>query len=408
MIANKMIEVLSFFSLYCRSLTWERDDGIVLIGSWFGEKFADNSRYLYQYLFDNKEKLGLKKVVWVTRKESICKELVAMGYECYMMDSKESIYYHKHAGWHIVCNNPTSNRYFYGDIEGKYSYGAKRVNLWHGVGLKAVGYSSNEYILLKQKHPVKFALKRLIKKLYLEKFINGSWVKFYMLCSSKDNKNIVRNYFGLTDRYHIISSYPRNCKPLRLLANEKRIIGLINQYKYSVMYLPTFRTGDDHFSFTDFKEVLKQTLEDNRILLIQKAHSADTQNSIKDGLEGNVLNLPTEFDINVLLPYISVLITDYSSVMSDAMFHKKPVLYLVPDYDDYAKGDRGFVINPDEIMKGPRFDNINDLNKKLAYYCKYPDEAKLEGYYNAREKLWGKGNKNIGEIWQDIKNHILM
>jgi hypothetical protein len=72
-----------------------RDKAIVLMGAWFGNRFADNSRYLFQYLSENKEKLGLKHVVWVTRSEMLQKELEEMGYEAYMMDSDESLYYHK-------------------------------------------------------------------------------------------------------------------------------------------------------------------------------------------------------------------------------------------------------------------------------------------------------------------------
>lgn len=385
---------------------WERDDGLVLIGSWFGEKFADNSRYLYQYLYDNKEKLGLKKVVCVTRNESICKELVAMGYECYMMDSKESIYYHKHAGWHIVCNNPTSNRYFYGDIEGKYSYGAKRVNLWHGVGFKAVSLSSNEYNLMKKQHKVRFALKKVITSLGLECFLNGPWVDYFILCSSEINKYAMKKNFGLDEGKYIISNYPRNCKAIKLLKNEEKVIEIMKQYKNTVIYLPTFRTGDDNFNFTNFKDVLNNCLVSNNILLIQKAHSADTQNKVEIGLNGNVLNLPSDFDINVLLPHVTLLITDYSSVMSDAMYHNKPVLYLVPDYEEYKNGDRGFVINPDEIMKGPIFKSIGELNGKLAYYCQNPDEAKFTGYEIAREKLWGNQDRKIEDIWQDIYKYV--
>ena len=82
-----------------------RDNSIVLIGAWFGNRFADNSRYLFQYLSENKVALGLTHVIWVTRSSSVCKTIRQMGYECYMMDSEESIAYHKKAGIHIICNS---------------------------------------------------------------------------------------------------------------------------------------------------------------------------------------------------------------------------------------------------------------------------------------------------------------
>lgn len=102
---KKITVIFENFWMFTRSLMWKRDDSIVLIGAWFGNKFADNSRYLFQYLDKNKEELGLTHVVWVTRNKDTYSILKNMNYEVYMMDSKESIYFHKHAGWHIVCNS---------------------------------------------------------------------------------------------------------------------------------------------------------------------------------------------------------------------------------------------------------------------------------------------------------------
>lgn len=53
-----------------------RNKRIVLVGAWMGTKFADNSRYLYQYLFANKKKLGLKKVIWITRNKDVNELLI--------------------------------------------------------------------------------------------------------------------------------------------------------------------------------------------------------------------------------------------------------------------------------------------------------------------------------------------
>ena len=38
------------------SLFWLKDKRIILFGGWFGERFADNTRFLFQYLSDNKKK----------------------------------------------------------------------------------------------------------------------------------------------------------------------------------------------------------------------------------------------------------------------------------------------------------------------------------------------------------------
>jgi len=38
-------------------LFFKRDNKIILVGAWMGEKFADNSRFLFQYLTSHKEAL---------------------------------------------------------------------------------------------------------------------------------------------------------------------------------------------------------------------------------------------------------------------------------------------------------------------------------------------------------------
>ena len=47
---KKITVIFENFWMFTRSLMWKRDDSIVLIGAWFGNKFADNSRYLFQML----------------------------------------------------------------------------------------------------------------------------------------------------------------------------------------------------------------------------------------------------------------------------------------------------------------------------------------------------------------------
>ena len=80
-----------------------RDKNVVLIGAWMGLKFADNSRFLFQYLSENVNSLNLKKVIWITRNPEVKKTLDNMGYESFIVGSEESNYWHLKAGIHIVC-----------------------------------------------------------------------------------------------------------------------------------------------------------------------------------------------------------------------------------------------------------------------------------------------------------------
>ena len=129
--------IYGFFNLltFIINIFIRRDKSIILMGSCYGERFAGNSRYLFQYLSNNKDEYGLNKVIWVTRKHYIFDELSEMGYEVYLMHSLKSFYYHFKAGRHAI--NFNSNTSFAtgvrrsADIMGYFSLGAIHYFLNH-------------------------------------------------------------------------------------------------------------------------------------------------------------------------------------------------------------------------------------------------------------------------------------
>ena len=395
--------IFSNIIMAIRSVFWKRQKDIVLFGAWFGNKFADNSRFLFQYLSENKDALNLKHVVWVTRKENVCKTLRAMGYECYMMDSPESIRYHIQAFMHIVCNSTANSKGFIPDIDIRYSFGAKRVNLWHGVGVvKGVNCASKEYKSRKENHKIIYALKEFMERFKLyRQFVThvGGWGDFYFLSPTETDTKQFEQFSYIPRKNFIEALYPRTCPCPKMTDEEKNVLDIMKRYDKVVMYLPTFRTGNNKFDFSLVAENLKDTLAEENILWIQKAHSAS--NTVLKEEIGNILNLSPDFDINVIMPYITMLITDYSSAASDARFFYKPVLFYVPDLDDYINGDNGVTENAEELLRGPQFFSIDELKYGLIKYINNPNSAKPEDYDEIRYKYWGD-NMDMEEIWNKI------
>lgn len=404
-IAKKIYLFISNLVWAIRSLFWNRDKGIILFGAWFGEKFADNSRYLFQFLAENKEQLGLKKVVWVTRNQKVCEELSQMGYEAYMMESEESVFYHKKAGMHIICNSSSSDRGILSDISTIYSYGAKRINLWHGVGVvKGVGCASLEYRNKKARHPMIYCMKESLEKNILyRKFMlgNGGWGDFYFLSTSEAATRQFELFSYIPRNKFIVSAYPRTCECIRMTDREREVVELIKEYKKTVLYLPTFRSGENQFDYTKVSTEVGDILEEENVLWIQKAHSAN-KISERESKENSICNLEMDFDINVIMPYITVLITDYSSAASDARFFHKPVLFYVPDMEEYMTGDNGVTEEAEELLSGPKFYSMDEFKDGLRFYIKKPNEAKPENYEKVRDKFWGE-DRGMKEIWQDIR-----
>ena len=54
--------------IYLFSRILPKDENIWLFGAWFGEKYADNSKYLFEYVNKN---LPSVRAIWLTKNESV-------------------------------------------------------------------------------------------------------------------------------------------------------------------------------------------------------------------------------------------------------------------------------------------------------------------------------------------------
>lgn len=391
------------------SRKWNRDKSIVLFGAWFGERYADTSRYLFQYLSDNKEKYGLTHVVWVTRSEVVKDEIADLGYEAYMMDSEESLYYHKTAATHVICNMSDISSIYAEDIMGRYSFGAHKVNLWHGVmPMKGVAAASNSYKKQKQSFPLLYMLSEFLSKhcrLYrCLMHSHGGWGDCFYLSVTPTGTDMLQKFFLLPRNHFIETGNPRVCGSVSFTKREKEFYSILKQYRKSILYLPTFRDANSSFDFNHVAEPLQDFLKEKGILWIQKAHTAAASATYTYRQEGNIISLSSDFDINSIMKDITLLVTDFSSVAADAMYYYKPIIYYMPDYDEYMNKDRGFVVDPETIIMGPKTFNSDELRQVILENI---DTSFSPGqrYLDTRFKYWGP-DKSMDEIWNDIKKTI--
>ena len=168
--------------------------------------------------------------------------------------------------------------------------------------------------------------------------------------------------------------------------------------------MPTFRDKSSTFDYISVGDHLQAYLSENDIVWVQKAHSAASSASYSFEKKGNVIGLSSDFDINCIIPYATLLVTDFSSVAADAMFYYKPIVYYTPDYEEYMKTDRGFVLDPHTVMMGDQAatetELIQCIEKKISKTFIPSDR-----YLATRLKYWGP-DKTMDSIWNDIINDI--
>jgi CDP-glycerol glycerophosphotransferase (TagB/SpsB family) len=282
-------------------------------------------------------------VVWVTRSKEVYDNLQTWGYEVYMMHSIKSIYYHFKAGVYIICNIPFYVSGYDGDTMGQFAGHAVKINTWHGIPIKA-GKSTGENV---KKSGMTGNMKYVLRhsKVVKNIFSPGNWDHAYYLSTGEKCNRACSEFVGIGLEQFIESGYPRNCIETDFTEAENKVIYQIKSCKKSILYAPTFREKGEvphpleDVSFQDF-------LKDNQILWLEKPHSAShVENFETRRKESNILYLPATFDINVVLKYVTLTITDYSSVCFDAVATGTPVLFYAPDYEFYQSKERGFILD---------------------------------------------------------------
>ena len=113
-----------------------RNDKIWIFGAWFGEKYADNSKYLYEYVVQNEKEI---KAVWITKSKEIYAQLKAKNFTVYKASSFLGIFFTLIAGYAFLTNGQT-------DVNCFFINGCKQVWLWHGMPLKKILKCDDAYV----------------------------------------------------------------------------------------------------------------------------------------------------------------------------------------------------------------------------------------------------------------------
>lgn len=382
-----------------------RDSKIVLVGAWMGDKFADNSRFLYQYLHLNRDKLGLKRVIWYTRNQKVYDDLKQLGYDVIKGGTGKAVYWHLKSGIHIICNDSLDFMPIKPDIETRFSWGAKKIQLWHGVGMKSVGEGSNKE---KKKKNSKGRISNFVSELvkHSSVFSSGGWQNCYFLSSSRFNGEVNIRIAGCRKENLIFSCYPRNCQCLKYMKTEGNVINCIKKYRRSILFLPTFRDANVEYDNPINNVKIRKFLDENNILWIEKSHPADKNNWNTELQSNNILKLDSDFDINVLYPFVDIILTDYSSVSFDAIYHNIPLIMYTPDYVRFKNGNVGFLFDVSDWCGAFMVYTIDDLILTLMNCILAPDiyiKERIESYRRLNEIFWDCEDSSYEKFIKDCK-----
>ncbi|MBR4240626.1 MAG: CDP-glycerol glycerophosphotransferase family protein [Eubacterium sp.] len=257
------------------------------------------------------------------------------------------------------------------------------VNTWHSITVKSLGFDTPDG-------------PRVIKNM-LRNMLQAD----YILSANSFMTRIFNDSFRLRNIYRgkiVEEGSPRNdafftSKKEDVIASLKELGVEINPDKKVILYAPTW-TGNastnpiiDMTKYVEFNRIMQERFSDEYQILVKPHHvvySRLTSEEIESGLY-----IPPIVDTNELLSLVDILVTDYSSIYFDFLPANKPVLFYVPDYEEYEKM-RGIYFKLDELPGPFAYDletiasfieNIDEVKEKYAevmkettaWACKYDD-----------------------------------
>lgn len=272
-----------------------------------------------------------------------------------------------------------SFKYFYDILSAKYiisTHGAPRwkssnqvgIELWHGLPLKTMGYLWDA------------SLEKFSRYTYLRRLRVFPKKVDVFITTSNFERMIFSSIFMLDPRKIFILGQPRGDALYLPLEDGANVLCRLRGWssisnKKLIFYLPTFREYDPGMTRSIMENILTNNdfhkfLKDEDIQFICKPHIKDEE--FFRSYDGEQIHILLNEDLkreNVtlydFLNAVDILITDYSSVYFDYLLLNRPIVFYVPDLEEYQT-KRGFILEPfDDWTPGDKAGSVNELIQSL-------------------------------------------
>ncbi len=274
------------------------------------------------------------------------------------------------------------------------------IQLWHGLPIKA-----------RPKKTKSFNFSNF------DLFVSSSSYSSYLLAS----------YMGVPVDKFVVTGYPRNDLLLEpnakteALRKLREMTGIqLEEYSKLIVYTPTFRRYDytRHLEMILDQNII-ETVKRNNYFLLVKYHIVDELNNrdiiqkieMKTRKINNIKIVSTtslhksNLTIYDILPAFDVLLTDYSSLANDYLLLDKPIIFYMPDLEQYYR-EEGLIYplkSLKDVMPGSIITNTDQLTSHLIESDSYQKQRRtmrnlLHEYID---------NKSSARLWQLIENNAL-
>ena len=367
--------------LYLITRRTPRDPNLWVLGAWFGKEYADNPRYLAEYI--RREHPDVK-CVWLCTSVEAARLARSHGLPAFHIFGLRGYWYTMRASVAFTCTGRFDINYFVRP--------PVVINLWHGIPLKKVAADDDITNI------------PLGKRLVFKVFPYFASLDLPVTVSSEREATVMSSAFRIPRSKVFVTGSPRNDV---LTRRPMRRAGI------KIAYLPTHRgegAVDIHpLSDLDIDAAEKVLAALDAELLIKVHHyHADHFSMIESDRVHLVGGPDIGHDTYGFLDDVDVLITDYSSVYLDFLLTDRPVVFAPFDIESYTVEDRRFNWPYESVTPGPKcstwaevFDAISGLARGFDDWVEA--RARVRSLFHEHEN--GGNSARVYELGRSLLEH---
>lgn len=364
---------ICLFSLFLLPLYYfigflPRDKNLWVFCSWFGQRYSDNSRILYEYVNTNCPEI---KAIWLSKNKSITLELKKKGLLVFSSYSLKGFLYSLRAGKIFSTTGLEISLFF--------CRGAEYYALWHGMPLKRILNDDKHSGGTSYKNILNMKTAKILRLLFpWNSFLDQK--KLFTVTNSDFFVPFLQTAFNLPKERILKTGSPR-CDAFFYNNKEPLVEQIRETFPNSkiILYMPTFRTSswtEDVFNPFSTKygfnlDEMLNVLELSNTVLVYKPHFYDAafmQTTNNKDLQSRFITISDD-NYNELYNFVGqmdILVTDYSSIYFDFLCLNKPVILLPFDYDYYTHYCRGHYFDYATNIEGAKAENWQEFYRILT------------------------------------------
>lgn len=312
--------------------------------------FNGNAKYLMIHLHRHAPDV---RAAWIAPTIAVRDRIRRRGLQAFYRYEPRGLWWALTAKLQVFNNRPTDINYW---ASGR----ARFLFLWHGIGIKGLGFNSTSAKHRRDFNPNSLYRRMVNPWIYTRPDWFGStsplmtdhFAKAFRIPRTRCLEyGYTRSDHFFLDREALWGHLERT-EPDEVVAFARSL----ETYDKIVLYMPTYRDTRTDFiaaSGIDFAK-LDDVMREQNALFIFKLHPW-TKLSLPDPQSfPNLRVAPRTGDVYPYLPLVDVLVTDYSSVYFDFLLLKRPVVLFAFDEERYVSEDRDFILDYETHMPGPR------------------------------------------------------